>query len=169
MKLQNELIEILGDSGIKTYFFRKLVTLLNKNANEFLNKFELSNIHIDFDDEMKETITKNMNKRSYNSFSSGERTRIDMSILLSFFNISRLISNWSSNLVFIDELLDQNIDKSGIDQFVCTLYNIIAEGKRNLGIYIISHMLGSEVKVPITSTVEVKKVHDFSSLEVKYG
>jgi hypothetical protein len=30
-------------------------------------------------------------------------------------------------------------------------------------------MLGSEVKVPITSTIEVKKVHDFSSLEVKYG
>jgi DNA repair exonuclease SbcCD ATPase subunit len=168
MKLQNELIEILGDSGIKMYFYRKLIALLNKNVNEFLTKFELNNIHIEFDDQMKECITKNMRGRSYNSFSGGEKTRIDMSILLSFFNISRLISNWSSNLVFIDELLDQNIDKPGIDQFVCTLYNIIAEGKKNLGIYIISHMLG-EMKVPVTSTVIIKKVHDFSSLEVKYG
>jgi DNA repair exonuclease SbcCD ATPase subunit len=109
-----------------------------------------------------------MKGRSYNSFSGGEKTRIDMSILLSFFNISRLISNWSSNLVFIDELLDQNIDKPGIDQFVCTLYNIIAEGKKNLGIYIISHMLG-EMKVPVTSSVIIRKVHDFSTLEVKYG
>lgn len=168
MKLQNELIEILGDNGIKMYFYRKLITLLNKNVNEFLTKFELNNIHIEFDEQMKECITKNMHGRSYNSFSGGEKTRIDMSILLSFFNISRLISNWSSNLVFIDELLDQNIDKPGIDQFICTLYNIIAEGKKNLGIYIISHMLG-EMKVPVTSTVIVKKVHDFSSLEVKYG
>ena len=168
MKLQNELIEILGDSGIKMYFYRKLIALLNKNVNEFLTKFELNNIHIEFDDQMKECITKNMRGRSYNSFSGGEKTRIDMSILLSFFNISRLISNWSSNLVFIDELLDQNIDKPGIDQFVCTLYNIIAEGKKNLGIYIISHMLG-EMKVPVTSTVIIRKVHDFSSLEVKYG
>ena len=168
MKLQNELIEILGDSGIKMYFYRKLIALLNKNVNEFLTKFELNNIHIEFDDQMKECITKNMRGRSYNSFSGGEKTRIDMSILLSFFNISRLISNWSSNLVFIDELLDQNIDKPGIDQFVCTLYNIITEGKKNLGIYIISHMLG-EMKVPVTSTVIIRKVHDFSSLEVKYG
>lgn len=168
MKLQNELIEILGDSGIKMYFYRKLIALLNKNVNEFLTKFELNNIHIEFDDQMKECITKNMRGRSYNSFSGGEKTRIDMSILLSFFNISRLISNWSSNLVFIDELLDQNIDKPGIDQFVCTLYNIIAEGKKNLGIYIISHMIG-EMKVPVTSTVIIRKVHDFSSLEVKYG
>ena len=168
MKLQNELIDILGDSGIKTYFYRKLIALLNKNVNEFLVKFEMNNIHIEFDEQMKECITKNMKGRSYNSFSGGEKTRIDMSILLSFFNISRLISNWSSNLVFIDELLDQNIDKPGIDQFVCTLYNIIAEGKKNLGIYIISHMLG-EMKVPVTSSVIVRKVHDFSTLEVKYG
>ena len=128
----------------------------------------MNNIHIEFDEQMKECITKNMKGRSYNSFSGGEKTRIDMSILLSFFNISRLISNWSSNLVFIDELLDQNIDKPGIDQFVCTLYNIIAEGKKNLGIYIISHMLG-EMKVPVTSSVIIRKVHDFSTLEVKYG
>ena len=168
MKLQNELIDILGDSGIKTYFYRKLIALLNKNVNEFLVKFEMNNIHIEFDEQMKECITKNMKGRSYNSFSGGEKTRIDMSILLSFFNISRLISNWSSNLVFIDELLDQNIDKPGIDQFVCTLYNIIAEGKKNLGIYIISHMLG-EMKVPVTSSVIIRKVHDFSTLEVKYG
>lgn len=164
INLDNELINILGDDGIKTYFFKKLTTILNKSVNEYIKKFELKNTEITFDDQMVETMMTNMVPRTYMSYSSGERTRIDMSILLSFFDISRLISNWSCNLLFIDELLDQNIDHSGIEQFIATLYNLITENKTKFGIYIISHKL-NELKVQVTSTIEIKKVHDFSILE----
>lgn len=162
-----ELINILGDDGMKTYFFKKLTLILNKNVNEYLTKFELKNVVINFDETMQETITKDMLPRSYNSFSGGEKTRIDMSILLSFFDISRLISNWSCNLLFIDEILDGGIDISGIEQFVSTLYNMITSNKKKLGIYIISHKL-NEIKVQLSSTIEIKKVHDYSILEVKH-
>ena len=80
-----------------------------------------------------------------------------MSILLSFFDISRLISNWSCNILFIDELLDQNIDQSGIEQFVSTLHNLICENKKKLGIYIISHKL-NELKDNIERTCEMEMV-----------
>lgn len=166
--IDTQLIKILGDDGIKSYFFKKLIKVLNKSVNEYLNKFELKNTTIEFDETMAETMTTNLVPRTYSSYSSGERTRIDMSILLAFFDISRQISNWSCNLLFIDELLDQNIDQSGIEQFVSTLYNLIQLNKKKLGIYIISHKL-SELKIQITSTIEIKKVHDYSILEVKYG
>ena len=166
--IDTQLIKILGDDGIKSYFFKKLIKVLNKSVNEYLNKFELKNTTIEFDETMAETMTTNIIPRTYSSYSSGERTRIDMSILLAFFDISRQISNWSCNLLFIDELLDQNIDQSGIEQFVSTLYNLIQLNKKKLGIYIISHKL-SELKIQITSTIEIKKVHDYSILEVKYG
>lgn len=166
--IDTQLIKILGDDGIKSYFFKKLIKILNKSVNEYLNKFELKNTTIEFDETMAETMTTNLVPRTYSSYSSGERTRIDMSILLAFFDISRQISNWSCNLLFIDELLDQNIDQSGIEQFVSTLYNLIQLNKKKLGIYIISHKL-SELKIQITSTIEIKKVHDYSILEVKYG
>ena len=166
--LDNHLIKILGDDGIKTYFFKKLVKVLNKSVNEYLNKFELKNTTIEFDETMTETMVTNMVPRTYSSYSSGERTRIDMSILLAFFDISRQISNWSCNILFIDELLDQNIDQSGIEQFVSTLYNLIQVNKKKLGIYIISHKL-NELKIQISSTIEIRKVHDYSILEVKYG
>ena len=166
--IDTQLIKILGDDGIKSYFFKKLIKILNKSVNEYLNKFELKNTTIEFDETMAETMTTNLIPRTYSSYSSGERTRIDMSILLAFFDISRQISNWSCNLLFIDELLDQNIDQSGIEQFVSTLYNLIQLNKKKLGIYIISHKL-SELKIQITSTIEIKKVHDYSILEVKYG
>ena len=166
--IDTQLIKILGDDGIKSYFFKKLIKVLNKSVNEYLNKFELKNTTIEFDETMAETMTTNLVPRTYSSYSSGERTRIDMSILLAFFDISRQISNWSCNLLFIDELLDQNIDQSGIEQFVSTLYNLIQLNKKKLGIYIISHKL-SELKIQITSTIEIKKIHDYSILEVKYG
>ena len=166
--IDTQLIKILGDDGIKSYFFKKLIKVLNKSVNEYLNKFELKNTTIEFDETMAETMTTNLVPRTYSSYSSGERTRIDMSILLAFFDISRQISNWSCNLLFIDELLDQNIDQSGIEQFVSTLYNLIQLNKKKLGIYIISHKL-NELKIQITSTIEIKKVHDYSILEVKYG
>ena len=166
--IDTQLIKILGDDGIKSYFFKKLIKILNKSVNEYLNKFELKNTTIEFDETMAETMTTNLIPRTYSSYSSGERTRIDMSILLAFFDISRQISNWSCNLLFIDELLDQNIDQSGIEQFVSTLYNLIQLNKKKLGIYIISHKL-NELKIQISSTIEIKKIHDYSILEVKYG
>ena len=166
--IDTQLIKLLGDDGIKTYFFKKLVKVLNKSVNEYLNKFELKNTIIEFDETMTETMMTNMVPRTYSSYSSGERTRIDMSILLAFFDISRQISNWSCNILFIDELLDQNIDQSGIEQFVATLHNLIQLNKKKLGIYIISHKL-NELKIQMTSTIEIKKVHDYSILEVKYG
>lgn len=166
--IDTQLIKILGDDGIKTYFFKKLVKVLNKSVNEYLVKFELKNTTMEFDETMTETMMTNMVPRTYSSYSSGERTRIDMSILLAFFDISRQISNWSSNLLFIDELLDTNIDQSGIEQFVSTLHNMIQGNNRKLGIYIISHKL-NELKIQISSTIEIKKVHGYSLLEVNYG
>jgi ABC-type Mn2+/Zn2+ transport system ATPase subunit len=117
---------------------------------------------------MKVVMMKGRYPRIYNQFSGGERSRIDMSILLSFFNTSRIISNWSCNIIFIDELIDNGVDQSGIDQFLSTLYNIVNENKKNkLGIYIVSHKL-TEPKIAISSVIKIdKKPGGFSTLEVK--
>lgn len=164
--IDNELVNILGDTGIKQYFFKKLILILNKNVNDFLHKFELP-VKITFDDQMKVVMMKGRYPRIYNQFSGGERSRIDMSILLSFFNTSRIISNWSCNIIFIDEILDQNIDDKGMDLFLATLYNIVNENKKKkLGIYIISHKI-KELKIAINSTIHIdKKPGGFSSLTV---
>lgn len=164
--IDNELITILGDDGIKAFFFKKLTDILNKNVNEYLTKFELP-IQITFDETMQEKIVQNNDETSYSSYSGGERCRIDMSILLSFFNISRIISNWSCNLLFIDEILDNGVDDSGLEQFIATLYNIITENKKQLGIYIVSHKL-NEIKVQTSSLIEIKKKCGFSNLEVSH-
>ena len=165
IEIDKELIDILGDDGIKIYFFRKLIPILNQNINSYLKKFELP-ICLEFDEQMQETIINGRSDMEYDQFSGGEKTRIDMSVLLSFFNISRIISNWSCNLLFIDEILDGGIDKNGIEQFLATLYNIVSDNEKKLGIYLVSHKI-DDVKIEINKTIEIKKKGLFSELEVK--
>jgi len=164
IELDTQLIDVLGDDGIKVYFFRKLIPIFNQNVNHYLKKFEMP-IYIEFDEQMQETITNGRNEMEYDQFSGGEKTRIDMSVLLSFFNISRIISNWSCSLLFIDEILDSGIDKNGIEQFLATLYNIITENDKKLGIYLVSHKL-DDVKIQINKTIEISKKGLFSEIEV---
>ena len=165
IEIDKELIDILGDDGIKVYFFRKLIPILNQNINSYLKKFELP-ICLEFDEQMQETIINGRSDMEYDQFSGGEKTRIDMSVLLSFFNISRIISNWSCNLLFIDEILDAQVDKNGIEQFLVTLYNIVSDNEKKLGIYLVSHKI-DDVKIEINKTIEIKKKGLFSELEVK--
>lgn len=163
-EIDNKLIEILGDEGLRMYFFKKLLPVLNQRINLYLKKFELQ-VTLEFDPYMNETIKTGNFVQDYNQFSGGERSRIDMAILLAFFDISKIISNWSCSILFIDEVMDSGVDNAGTEQFLSALHNIVTEDNKNIGIYIISHKL-AEVQVSWDKIIEVQKKSMFSELKV---
>ena len=164
--LNNSVItsELLSDKGIKAFFFKKLIPILNQRINFYLNKFDLP-VSLNFNELLEEDIRSFMARNqsvSYYSFSGGERTRIDISILLSFVDIMKSITNFSCNVLTIDELFDQQIDDEGLDAFVGCIKEL-SENNKNLGIYIISHKLkDSEV---IDKVIEIEKVGNFSKIK----
>ena len=160
-----KLIEVLGDEGLRMFFFNKLLPVLNFKINHYLQKFELP-VTLEFDSLMTETIKTGKYQQDYNQFSGGERCRIDMAILLSFFDISKIISNWSCSILMIDEILDSGVDQDGISQFISTLYNIVTEENKDLGIYVISHKL-SDVQVAWNECIEINKKSLFSELKIR--
>lgn len=87
-----------------------------------------------------------------------------MAILLSFFDISKIISNWSCSIMYLDELLDNAVDQNGLEQFISTLYNIVTEENKNLGIYLISHKLG-DLQVNWNEVIEIEKKSLFSEIK----
>ena len=165
IEVDNKLIEVLGDDGLRMYFFKKLLPVLNHKINHYLQKFELP-VTLEFDSFMNETIKTGKFQQEYNQFSGGERCRIDMAILLSFFDIAKIISNWSCSVMMIDEILDAGVDQDGISQFISTLYNIVSEENKDLGIYVISHKL-SDVQVAWNETIEITKKSLYSELKIK--
>lgn len=162
--LDDILTNILGDDGVKIYFFRKLLPILNNKVNEYLKKFELD-ILLEFDEMLNANITTGRYSMDYNQFSCGERSRIDVAILLSFFDISRSISNWSCSVLFMDEILDSGVDSDGVAQFISVLYNTVHERNGNeLGIYLISHKL-ADVSVNWTHEITIEKKGMFSNIK----
>lgn len=164
LEINEVLLNILGDEGMKKYFFEKLLPILNQRINFYLKKFELP-AELEFNNMMEEKIMTGKFEQSYNQFSGGERARIDMAILLSFFDISKIISNWSCSILFIDEVLDAGVDASGTEHFISTLYNIVTEDDRSLGIYLISHKLG-EIQMNWNEVIEIEKKNMFSNLKI---
>lgn len=162
--IDTKIIDILGDEGLRMFFFKKLLPILNSRINYYLKKFELS-ATLELDPSMNETIMTGRFEQSYNNFSGGEKARIDMAILLSFFDISKMISNWSCSLLFVDEVMDGGVDNNGIEQFLGTFYSLVTEQDKNIGIYIISHKL-SDVQINWTNVIKVEKKSMFSELKV---
>ena len=164
ISIDTKIIDILGDEGLRMFFFKKLLPILNSRINYYLKKFELS-ATLELDPSMNETIMTGRFEQSYNNFSGGEKARIDMAILLSFFDISKMISNWSCSLLFVDEVMDGGVDNNGIEQFLGTFYSLVTEQDKNIGIYIISHKL-SDVQINWTNVIKVEKKSMFSELKV---
>lgn len=156
--------EVLGDSGLKSYFFKKLMPILNQKINNYLSLFNLP-VCLQFDNEMNENITS-INGRNenlnYNSFSGGERKRIDISVLLSFIDITKTITNWSCNLLFIDELFDSAIDGDGLTQMIKTLKDMV-DSNSKFSVYLISHKL--QDMGYFDSIIEIEKRNNFSYIK----
>ena len=163
--VDTDLVTILSDSGIKRYFFEEIVPILNIKINEYIKKFGL-NVEVVFDNMLEYTITRGAFEMEYNGLSNGEKTRVNVAMLLTFYDIAKQLSNWSSSILFIDEIFDTGIDSEGITDFLKELIGML-HGDDNLGVYLISHKLNdlnfSQIQYKF-ETLRVQKRGSFSQL-----
>jgi DNA repair exonuclease SbcCD ATPase subunit len=137
--IDTDLIEVLSDNGIKKYFFDQIVPIINIKVNEYIRKFGLDHT-IYFDSLLDYTISRGAFEMEYNGLSNGEKTRVNVAMLLTFYDIAKQLSNWSCSILFIDEIFDTGIDAEGISDFLQELVSMLNRDN-NLGVYLISHKL----------------------------
>jgi len=129
--------KLLSDSGIKNYVIKKVVKFWNLKVNYYLNKLN-AEFTIKFDESLNALIkSRNRDELQYHSFSGGEKARIDVAILLSIIDISKLQNSIDLNVMVIDELLDSGLDETGRED-VLNLFKDMSI-KQNKSIYVISH------------------------------
>lgn len=131
--------EVLSDDGVKSVYFDMIVPILNNKINEYTQKFEMP-ILVTFNNLMEVNINdiNHKHKINYFSFSEGEKKKIDISIMLSFVYMSKMISNWDCNVLFMDEVLDGKIDAKTLDIIIEILNKLVTEDKE-LSLYVVSH------------------------------
>jgi len=157
--------KMLSEDGIKSFFFRMLVPILNNKINEYLNIFDLP-VAISFDETMQETISiigSSDKDVSYNSFSEGEKKRIDIAILLSFISTTKTISNWNCNLLTFDEILDSATDLNGLEKMLSSIKQLTLNDNQ-LCSYVISHR--DSFQDIYSRIIKIKKTNGFSKIEI---
>ena len=167
--INDSVLQVLSETGIKAYIFKKIVPVLNNIINQYLKYFGLD-AEVTFNELMEETILdlRHQSKKvSYESFSEGEKKRIDMAILLSFLKITKSLANWNCNLLVVDELLDSSVDEEGLEKLLDSLKTISKDSK-NLAIMLISHRIQQGLVSRFDKILSIEKgTHGFSTLKVK--
>ena len=146
---------MIKDSGIKSRIIKQYIPIINQLINKYLSMMEFM---VSF--ELNETFNEIIKSRfrdvfSYNSFSEGEKKKIDLALLFTFREISRLRNSVSTNLLVFDEVLDCSLDTDALDYFL----DIIHKLSYNT-IYVISHR--ENVSEKFDNHIRVEKISNFS-------
>ena len=127
--------QLLKDSGIKTRIIKKYLPTMNKLINDYLDKMEFSTsfmLNENFEEIIK---SRYRDEFSYESFSEGEKARIDIALLLTWRSIAKLKNSVDTNLLILDEIFDGSLDQSGNSDLSWILQTF--DEKTN--VFVISH------------------------------
>jgi len=150
---------LLKDGGVKAKIIKKYLPLINQQVNNYLQMMDFY-INFSLDSEFTETIESPIHEDfSYASFSEGEKMRIDLSLLFTWREISRVKNSVNTNLMILDEVCDSSLDGSGSDDFM----KIIRYRQPNTNVFVISHKDGIEDN--FDQVIRFRKIKGFSSIE----
>jgi len=135
LNILNESLTHLNDKGIKAALVNKYIPIINQTINSYLEMMGMF-VEFELDSSFNETISAiNRENFSYESFSEGQKVRIDLAILLTWRKISQLRNSMNSNLFILDEVADSSLDSDGFHDFM----NIIKTAFPNNNVFLISH------------------------------
>lgn len=148
---------LLKDSGIKTKIIRQYLPAINKLVNKFLTSMDFF-VQFTLDEKFDEVIkSRHRDDFSYESFSEGEKQRIDLALLFTWRTIAKLKNSASTNLLILDEIFDSSLDNSATD-YVMTLLNTLGDGTN---VWVISHK-GDQLFDKFSHVVKFTKRQNFS-------
>ena len=147
---------MLQDTGIKTKIIKKYLPIMNKLINSYLSSMEFY-VNFTLNENFEETIkSRYRDEFTYDSFSEGEKMRIDLALLFTWRAVAKMKNSATTNLLMLDEIFDSSLDGAGTDEFLKILNTL---GDEN--VFVISHkqdMLVDKFK----STIKFEKVRNFS-------
>jgi len=156
---------LLKDTGIKTRIIKQYLPIINKLINKYLGAMDFY-ITFELDEGFNETIrSRHRDEFTYDSFSEGEKMRIDLALLFTWRAVAKLKNSVNTNLLVLDEVFDSSLDTSGTDEFLKILYDLTHGTSSNINVFVISHK-GEILYDKFEKTIKFEKYKNFSRLTV---
>lgn len=126
---------LLKDGGIKTRIIKQYIPVINQLINKYLAALDFY-CEFTINEQFNEKIlSRHRDKFSYNSFSEGQKQRIDLALMFTWREITKMRNAATTNLLIFDETLDGSLDSEGADNFL----RMIDELTQDSNVIIISH------------------------------
>ena len=154
----NVMSEMLRDTGIKTKVIKEYLPIINKLVNQYLQTLDFF-VHFNLDEAFVETIrSRHRDSFSYDSFSEGEKQRIDLALLFAWRQIAKMKNSVATNLLVLDETFDSSLDHDGVEN----LMKILNTLDTDTNVFVISHK-GEILDGRFKDKIEFSKQKNFST------
>jgi DNA repair exonuclease SbcCD ATPase subunit len=149
---------ILRDSGIKSRIIKQYIPVINTLVNKYLAAMDFF-VKFELNESFEESIlSRHRDDFTYDSFSEGEKMRIDLSLLFTWRSIARMKNSAHTNLLILDEVFDASLDANGCDEFLKLIHSL-----ENSNIFVISHK-GDVLHDKFSNTLRFRKEKNFSRI-----
>lgn len=154
---QRVMLELLKDTGIKTKIIKQYLPVINQLVNQYLQVLDFF-VHFNLDEGFNETIkSRHRDLFSYDSFSEGEKQRIDLALLFTWRQIAKMKNSVATNLLVLDETFDSSLDTDGVDNLMKILHTL----DDDTNVFIISHKTDA-LEGKFEHKIEFSKQKNFS-------
>jgi len=151
---------MLQDTGIKTKVIKQYLPIMNRLINTYLTSMEFY-VNFTLNENFEETIkSRYRDEFTYDSFSEGEKMRIDLALLFTWRAVAKMKNSTNTNLLILDEIFDSSLDGTGTDEFLKILNTL---GDEN--VFVISHKQDA-LADKFRSTIKFQKVKNFSHVAI---
>lgn len=152
---------VLKDSGIKTRVVQHYLPIINHLINKHLGALDFP-VQFTLDGTFKETIkSRHRDEFSYESFSEGEKKRIDLALLLTWRAVARLKNSTFTNILILDEVFDSALDSTGTEDFIRLMQSL----ETDVNVIVISHK--TEQVDKFTNVMQFVKTRGFSHFKLQ--
>lgn len=145
------------DSFVRKKIIDQNLSYLNKRLGYYIDKLGLPH-RVIFQNDLTVEITQLGQDLDFDNLSRGERNRLILSMSFAFRDVWEGLYQ-STNLLFIDELVDAGMDAAGVESALAVLKKMARE--RNKNIYLISHK--DELIGRVNNVLRVVKENGFTS------
>jgi DNA repair exonuclease SbcCD ATPase subunit len=158
-EIYNTAAVLLKDTGIKTQIIKQYIPVMNQLINRYLEEMDFF-VKFELDENFQEKmLSMHRDNFTYDSFSQGEKMRLDLALLFTWREIAKMRNSSPVNLLLFDEIMDSSLDNSGTEEFL----NILSRLTSGNNVIIISHK-ADQIQDKFDKILNFKKVKNFSKM-----
>lgn len=148
------------DSFIRKSIIDQNLSYLNARLGQYLDRMGLPHT-VKFNNDLSVSIEELGRELDFDNLSRGERNRLILSLSWSFRDVWESLYQ-SINLLFIDELIDNGLDSSGVENALAVLKKMSRDSDKS--VWLVSHK--DELTSRVHNTLKVVKENGFTTYDI---